>query len=209
MTVADRVRVERAEAITAATGVALLGGSWIAAAPGTVSGWETHVFRWINDLPDAVWTVVRVPMQLGSFGGALVVVVVTGLATRDRRLTLATLGASQAAYWGAKVVKNIVARGRPALLLPGVHLHESAGGFGYLSGHTAVAVALTTALFPSLATAPRIVAVFLAATVAFARIDAGAHLPLDVVGGAGLGLVCGVVARRVFAVAYSSPRRRS
>jgi membrane-associated phospholipid phosphatase len=32
-------------------------------------------------------------------------------------------------------------------------------------------------------------------TVAFGRVYAGVHLPLDVVGGAGLGLLCGTFAR--------------
>ena len=40
--------------------------------------------------------------------------------------------------------------------------------------------------------------VWLAVTVAFGRVYAGVHLPLDVVGGAGLGLLCGTLARWAF-----------
>ena len=78
-------------------------------------------------------------------------------------------------------------------------------GFGYVSAHTAVAVALAATLAPSFPRAARVVAVVLAALVGFARIYAGAHLPLDVVGGAGLGLVCGTLARLVFGVRYRYP----
>ena len=79
-------------------------------------------------------------------------------------------------------------------------LHETAGGFGYVSAHTAVAVALAAAIAPSFPRAAQVVAVVLAVLVGFARIYAGAHLPLDVVGGAGLGLVCGTLARIAFGV---------
>ncbi len=41
----------------------------------------------------------------------------------------------------------------------------------------------------------QVVAVALAITLAFARLYAGVHLPLDVVGGAGVGLLFGTLAR--------------
>ena len=188
-----------------AVGVALIAASWFPAASGDVSSWETTVFRRINDLPDAFWAFLRVPMQLGSVAGSLAVVAVTLLVTRDRRLALAALVGSQAAYWSARAVKEIVGRGRPAALLPGVHLHEAVSGFGYVSAHTAVAFALAAAIAPSFPRPARVAAVVLAGLVGFARISGGAHLPLDVVGGAGLGLVCGTAARLAFGVRYPSP----
>jgi undecaprenyl-diphosphatase len=196
----------RAEALAFVVGAALLAGTWIPAAGGGVSAWESHLFRWINDLPGGLWPVVRVPMQLGSLAGSLAVVAAIFVVTRNRRLTFATFAASEAAYWGSKVVKTIVARPRPAVLLHGVHLREAASGFGYLSGHTSVAVALATALVPSLPNPGKVVAVTLALIVAFARIYAGAHLPLDVLGGTGFGILCGLVARRALGV---PPRARS
>jgi membrane-associated phospholipid phosphatase len=195
----------RAEALAAAGGGALLAGTWITATGGGVPAWEAHVFHWVNDLPDGLWGFVRVPMQLGSLAGSLGVVAVTAVATRDRRLAFATFAASEAAYWGAKIVKEIVARPRPTLLLPGVHLHQRATGFGYLSGHTAVAVALATTLVPSLPDPAKAGAVTLAVIVGFARIYAGAHLPLDVLGGAGLGILCGLAARRALGVTTRRP----
>lgn len=196
----------RAEALAAAGGGALLAGTWVTATGGGVPAWEAHVFHWVNDLPAGLWGFLRVPMQLGSLAGSLGVVAVTAVATRDRRLAGATFVASEAAYWGAKVVKEIVARPRPTLLLHGVHLHERATGFGYLSGHTAVAVALTTTLVPSLPNTAKAGAIALAVIVGFARIYSGAHLPLDVVGGAGLGILCGLAARRALRVTTRRPR---
>jgi membrane-associated phospholipid phosphatase len=193
-------RPARRDAVAIAIGVALLGVSWIAAASRAVPAWEAWLFHRVNDLPDALWPLLRVPMQLGTLVGSFAVVAITALCTRNRRLALAALAGSQAAYWLAKAVKHSVGRDRPALLLHGVHVHETAGGFGYVSAHTAVAVALAAAIAPSFPRAAQVIAVVLVVLVGFARIYAGAHLPLDVVGGAGLGLVCGTVARVAFRV---------
>jgi undecaprenyl-diphosphatase len=206
--------VNRAEAVAVVGGAVLLGGSWlVVTAAHRVPGWEARVFRDVNDLSGALWPVVRVPMQLGSLPGSLAVVVVVWAVTRDRRLTAAALAASQAGYWGAKAVKLAVSRARPFALLHGVHVRERATGLGYLSGHTAVAFALAAVLAPSLPRPWRPVAFALAIVVAFARVYAGAHLPLDTVGGAGLGLLCGTFARWAFGlggegVAPRVPRAR-
>jgi len=137
-------------------------------------------------------------MQSGSLVGSLVVVGATALASRDTRLSLAALVASQGAYWSSKGVKGLVSRGRPSAFLADVHVREKVGGLGYASGHAAVAFALAAVLAPSLPARWRPVAFGVAIVVAFARIYGGVHLPLDVVGGTGLGLLCGVFSRWAF-----------
>jgi undecaprenyl-diphosphatase len=180
-------------------GAILLAGSWVVvAAQATVPHWEARLFSAVNDMSNVWWVLVWGPMQLGSFLGSLVVVGLTGVISRDRRLTLAALVGSQAAYWTALAVKNLVSRGRPTAFFTEVHLHDQATGFGYVSGHAAVAFALAAVLAPSLPRAWRAVVIALAVTVAFGRVYAGVHLPLDVVGGAGLGVLCGTLARWAF-----------
>ncbi len=89
----------------------------------------------------------------------------------------------------AKGVKRIVRRGRPAAVLPAVHVRGGAqSGDGFISGHAAISAALASGVVPLLPGAAPLLAA-LAGTVAFSRIYVGAHLPLDVVGGAALGLV--------------------
>ena len=83
-------------------------------------------------------------------------------------------------------------------MLADVKLRENASGVGYVSGHTAVAFALAAVLAPSLPRGWRPVVFAVASVVAFARVYSGAHLPLDVVGGAGLGLLCGTLLRWAF-----------
>jgi glycosyltransferase 2 family protein len=204
-----RVVVRPVEVVAVVGGAALLTSSWvIVALERRVPGWEARVFHDLNNVTGTWWSVVRWPMQLGSLPGSLVVVVVLYAVTSNARLVGAALAASQAAYWGAKAVKDLVARARPGALLTGVHLREHVSGLGYLSGHTAVAFALATVIAPSVPRAWRPVVFAVAGLVAFARIYGGAHLPLDTVGGAGLGLLCGTLARWAFGLGGEGVRPR-
>jgi undecaprenyl-diphosphatase len=67
-----------------------------------------------------------------------------------------------------------------------------------LSGHAGVAVALGAAALPHLGPAGRALALTAIPIVGLSRVYVGAHLPLDVVGGAALGLVvdAGIVLMR-------------
>ena len=60
-----------------------------------------------------------------------------------------------------------------------------------MSGHAAVAVAIATLIVPYLPRRARWVALVVAALVCVSRLYVGAHLPLDVVGGAALGWAAG------------------
>jgi undecaprenyl-diphosphatase len=180
-------------------GAALLAASWIVvASAGHVPAPETWTFETINRLPDALWPIVWGPMQLGSLTGCFVVVAAIQVVGRNPRLTLAALTAGLVAWWSAKAVKTLVSRGRPGALLEGVHLHEHASGLGYVSGHSAVAFALAAVLAPSVPRRWRPAVFAGAVVVAVARVYAGAHLPLDAIGGAGLGLLAGTLSRWAF-----------
>ena len=177
-------------------GAGLLAGSWVLVTQHeVVPRWEARLFEAVNDWPDALWPVIWPPMQLGSLVGSLLVAGAAGLRTRDRRLAVACVGASQAGYWLAKGVKNVARRGRPGDLLEGVHVRENASGLGYVSGHAAVAFGSATVLSPSMPTTWRPIALAAAVVVAVGRVYAGAHLPLDVFGGIGFGLLLGTLAR--------------
>lgn len=192
----DRGAMHPAETAAVLGGAAVLCGSWVVVSfQATVPRWEERVFRRINDLPDVVWPVAWVPMQLGSVAGSLAVVAVAAAVTHDRRLTLAVFGASQAAWWTGKAVKVLAARGRPSALLSEVRLREAARGLGYVSGHAAVAFALASVVAPSVPRRWRPAAFATAAVVGTSRVYAGAHLPIDVIGGAGLGVLAGTGGR--------------
>lgn len=80
-----------------------------------------------------------------------------------------------------------------------MHIHgAAAGGLGFVSGHAAVVALLVIVTTPYLGRRGRVVAGLLAGAVCLARVYVGAHLPLDVVGGAALGVAVGAGMRLVF-----------
>jgi membrane-associated phospholipid phosphatase len=160
-----------------------------------VDGPEATVFRAVNDHTVVPFLVVWPLMQLGNF----LVVPVSVLAAavfRQWRLAASLLVGGLAAYFiAADVVRRLVIRGRPASLLADVHIRGApAAGQGFVSGHVAVVTSLAAISWPYLPRWGRVAVVAAGALVALARMYVGAHLPLDVVGGAACGLaVAGAV----------------
>jgi len=168
------------------------------ASASTVSRLEVQVFRWLNQGPDIFGRPVWFMMQLGSVVGGLLAAVVLLAVTRQPRGALAGAIAVVAAWLAAKVIKALVDRGRPADYLADVHTRFEPLGYGqgYPSGHTAVAFALATVIAGSLRGWWRGVPFVVATVVAFGRVYFGAHFPLDVVGGAAIGVAIGALTRQ-------------
>ncbi len=172
-------------------GLALLFLSALPVDRTAVGGLEERVFRDVNDGVRFPWFAVWTVMQLGSV--AVVVLVAGGaLLARRPRLAATAAVAGTIAYVMGKVVRHVVFRDRPALLLDDVIIRGARSlGSGYLSGHTALAVAMAVVLTPYLGRWARWAVWIVAVLVGLARMYSGAHLPLDVVGGAALGLATG------------------
>jgi undecaprenyl-diphosphatase len=127
-------------------------------------------------------------MQLGTLGAAPAAAG-TALLAHDRALAGRLLAGGTGTWALSKLVKQMVRRPRPAALVSGAHSRgRDASGLGYLSGHAGVAVALGTAAFPRLSPSGRAVVAAAVPIAGLSRIYVGAHLPLDVAGGAALGL---------------------
>lgn len=150
-------------------------------------GWEVSVFRPINDMPD-IWQLFW--LAVTQFGSAWMMAAIIALTWLWRRKALATelFLRGFITYFLVQLTKMIIARPRPALLLPLVHEREIfVSGYGFPSGHTAMATVFGLALWPYLPKKWRWIVPVWIIFVAFSRIYLGVHAPLDVLGGFALG----------------------
>lgn len=161
-----------------------------------VAPWEAKAFRAVNDLPDSLYPPAWVVMQLGSFGAVLTASATAWLAGDDELAGRFLVGGT-GAWVMSKLVKRVVRRPRPEALLAGTHRRgREAAGLGYLSGHAAVAIVLGAAALPRLGPAGRALTLSAVPLVGLTRVYVGAHLPLDIAGGAALGFAIDAVVGR-------------
>ena len=157
-----------------------------------LSQFEADVFRLINHLPSVIEPVVVVVMQAGNVVAAPILGGVVVAFNRKRlRAAVDVAVAGGVAWIAAKAIKGLIERPRPTGFLSEVLRFDHFGGLGFVSGHTAVAAAISTAAAPYLTRRWKRAIWFLPLVVGFARVYVGAHLPLDIAGGAALGWIVG------------------
>jgi membrane-associated phospholipid phosphatase len=194
-------RRRTADLVVAGIGLVVLVICGVIASDGTVPAWEADIFHAINDLPGWLYRPLWPFQQLGTIlVGPLVAIVAFVLGRR--RLAIAALAATVLKLLGERVVKLLVERQRPGTTIGDVTLRGDvpANGDSFVSGHAVLAVALAAMLSPYLRGWWKLVPWVLAALNGIARIYVGAHNPLDVVGGAGLGLAIGATLKYALAL---------
>jgi membrane-associated phospholipid phosphatase len=174
----------------------------VVVADGRVGPAERAVFHAVNGLPGWLYR----PMLLAQYLGVLampLVVALGALAARRWRLVAALVLVVPLKLALERVPKQLVQRERPGTTVPdailrGVH----PGGLSFTSGHAIITFAIAGLLVLVLPRRWGVVAVLLASLNAVARVYLGAHNPLDVVGGAAIGLALAAVLDLVFDVAH-------
>ena len=180
-----------ADLLRAATGAISLLISAALAHRGHPGTFEIHLFRLLNQMPGALAPPLSTIMQLGSLA-AVPIAAGVALAYRRFRFAFDLAVAGSLAWILARLVKDLVERGRPATLIDHVSIRDvAASGYGFPSGHAAVAAALATVASPYLSRGGRRAAWAAVGIVAVARIFVGAHLPVDAFGGVVLGWTTG------------------
>jgi membrane-associated phospholipid phosphatase len=200
-------RVRRDLVVLAASLVVLVVCTVIVA-NGRVGPAERAVFHAVNGLPDWLYR----PMLFAQYLGVLampLVVAVGALAFRRWRLAAALVLVVPLKLAAERIPKQLVQRERPGTTVPdailrGVH----PGGLSFTSGHAIITFAIAGLLVLVLPRRWGVVAFVLATLNAVARVYLGAHNPLDVVGGAAIGLALAAVLDLVLDVARRPGSRR-
>jgi len=165
----------------------------LVAQSGRVGSVERGAFRAVNDLPGWLYKPLWVFQQFGNLFVALAIGVAVALLLRRWWLALAVVGAALLKLQGEHAVKALVERSRPGTTIGAVHARGNVPlhGLSFVSGHSVIVTAVATLLTPVLRGHWKLVPWVFVVLNGVARVYVGAHNPLDVIGGAGLGLVIG------------------
>ena len=162
--------------------------------------WEAAAFHAVNGLPHALDPAVWAVTQVGSSALIPVAAAALWLRFREWKPVAALLATSVLVGWlAAQGMQQLTGRGRPAALFDDAALGVTAvaDGVGFPSGHVLVVFMVATVLSRYVPRRVRWGLYGVAVVVALTRVYVGAHMPLDLIGGAALGVIAGTLVHLV------------
>jgi membrane-associated phospholipid phosphatase len=184
----------------AAAGALVLGLSVAGALGPFIAPAEQRAFHAVNGLPEWVYFVLWLPMQLGNLVVGTVVGLLVALAYGNVVMAVGVVAAMALKLVAERVVRrrmaeHLAVRQRPGTSEPGAVLRGDvpASGPSFPSGHVILVAAVASVVAPALAVVWWWVPGLLMLLVMVGRVYVAAHNPLDVTAGLGAGLLVGGV----------------
>lgn len=180
-------------------GAIVLGLSFAGARLDRIHPLEQRAFHAINSLPGWLFWVLWAPMQLGNLVVGTVAGMAVALAMGDTGVAVAVVAAAAMKLVAERWLRRLMAAHLAVRQRPGTSQVDAilrggdvpASGPSFPSGHVvlvaAVSVVVGTGLPLELVWLPCLLSVL----VAVGRVYVGAHNPLDVTAGLGLGMIVG------------------
>jgi undecaprenyl-diphosphatase len=185
--------------VVAGFGLIVAGLSILRARKPYITVAESRVFHGVNGLPNALYPVLWLPMQLGNLVVGTVAGLAVALVDRDLTVAIGVLLAMALKLVVERVVRREMAdylavRQRPGTSEVGAVLRGRdvpVSGPSFPSGHVILVAGVGTVVAPNFPAAWWWVPALAVLLVMVGRVYVGAHNPLDVTAGLGAGLLLG------------------
>lgn len=150
-------------------------------------GWEEDLFLRLYEFFRPANDLFYILTQAGS-AAAVIAVGLAFFLRKKHYFALKIYFNAALAYAAITAIKHIIVRPRPGLILDNISQYDPlASGYGFPSGHTAVAAAMALTIWPIIPKPYRPLILIWPLAVGLSRITLGVHAPLDIAGGFAIG----------------------